>query len=343
VGSYKLQLEADGLSLTPREGIELELGARTELAWQEGDRLPRLSGTLRVDEMLYSRPIKMNRTLGEMYARQRADTDSYDPEQDVLALDLHVEQTKPLLVRNNLIDAELKLETSRLPFKLVGTDQRFGVVGNMNVRKGMVRFRDAEFEIKQGDITFNDETRIDPVFDIRAVSDVRRTTDQTNWHIGIHAWGNRDEFQFELSSDPYLTEDDIALLLTVGMTHSELAQLETGDLTSSAALEALATVTGVEREVHAALPEIDDFHIASTYSEQSNRTEPQLFIGKRIADNLRLSASTGISESRDFSTGVELQLNDETSLEAVYKNQNTNSSSQIGDVGVDLKWRLEFD
>ena len=343
IGGYKLRVEADGLALQPRDGIDLELGGRTELAWEEGQRLPLLSGTLRVDKLVYSRPIKMNRTLGEMYARTRADADSYDPEQDILALDLHVEQSHPLFVRNNLIDAELRLETSRLPFKVVGTDQRFGVLGNMNVRKGTVRFRDASFEIKQGNITFSDETRIDPVFDLRAVTDVRRTTDQTNWHIGIHAWGSRDEFQFELSSDPYLTEDDIALLLTVGMTHSELAQLETGDLTSSAALEALATVTGVEREVHAAVPEIDDFHIASAYSEQSHRTEPQLFIGKRIAENLRLSASTGISESRDFSTGVELQLNDETSLEAVYNNQNTASSSQIGDVGVDLKWRLEFD
>jgi len=84
-------------------------------------------------------------------------------------------------------------------------------------------------------------------------------------------------------------------------------------------------------------------HIASTYSERSNRTEPQLVIGKRIAQNVRLSAATGIAQSRDFSTGVELQLNDKTSVQAVYNNQNTTTASQIGDVGVDLKWRLEFD
>jgi hypothetical protein len=30
-------------------------------------------------------------------------------------------------------------------------------------------------------------------------------------------------------------------------------------------------------------------------------------------------------------------------VQAVYNNQNTTSASQIGDVGVDLKWRLEFD
>jgi translocation and assembly module TamB len=285
----------------------------------------------------------MDRTIGDITAAQRTEVAGYDPEDDALALDLKLEHSRPLFIRNNLIEAELRLETDKLPFRLVGTDQRFGVIGHVSVQKGTLRFRDQAFEIRQGDITFDDETRIDPSFDLRAATEVRRTNDQTSWQIQIHAYGRRDEFRFELSSDPYLTEDDIALLLTLGMTHSELAQLDSGDLGSTAALEALATVTGVEREVQRALPQIDDFHIASAYSEQSNRTEPQLFVGKRIARDLRLNASTGIGESRDFSTGVQLQLTDQTAVEAVYNNQNSTSASQIGDVGVDLKWRLEFD
>jgi translocation and assembly module TamB len=343
VGSYKLQIEADALALAPRDGVNLKLGGRGELKWEEGDRLPLLTGRLRVDEFVYTRPVKMDRTLGEMYGPERAELAGYDPAADILALDLALEHSKPLLIRNNLIDAELRLENDKLPFRLVGTDQRFGVLGHMSVRKGTVRFRDTAFDIRQGDIHFRDETRIDPNFDLRATTDVRRQNAQHNWHIEIHAFGNRDQFQFELSSDPYLAEDDIALLLTMGMTRSELAQVETGDLTSTAALEALASVTGVEREVHRVVPQIDDLHIASSYSERSNRTEPQLVIGKRIAQNVRLSAATGIAQSRDFSTGVELQLNDKTSVQAVYNNQNTTTASQIGDVGVDLKWRLEFD
>ena len=105
---------------------------------------------------------------------------------------------------------------------------------------------------------------------------------------------------------------------------------------------ALATVTGVEREVQRALPAIDEVRIASAYSQRSQRTEPQLHVGKRIADRLRLAASTGLSEARDFSTGVEYQISDKTSVGAAYNNQTT-TSSQLGDVGVDLKWRLEFD
>jgi len=343
VGSVALELSAEGLAFKPRDGVSMKLGGNTTLTWKKTDRLPLLAGVLRLDEFIYTRNIKMDRTIEDMTAVQRTEVIGYDPEDDALALDLRIEHSRPLFIRNNLIEAELRLETDKLPFRLVGTDQRYGVIGHVSVQKGTLRFRDQAFEIRQGDITFDDETSIDPSFDLRAATEVRRTNDQTSWQVQIHAFGRRDEFRFELSSDPFLTEDDIALLLTLGMTHSELAQIEAGDLGSTAALEALATVSGVEREVQKALPQIDDFHIASAYSEQSNRTEPQLFVGKRIAENLRLNASTGIAESRDFSTGVQLQLNDQTAVEAVYNNQNATSASQIGDVGVDLKWRLEFD
>jgi translocation and assembly module TamB len=56
-----------------------------------------------------------------------------------------------------------------------------------------------------------------------------------------------------------------------------------------------------------------------------------------------MEASTGLSEARDFSTGVEYQISDKTSVGAAYNNQTSTSASQLGDVGVDLKWRLEFD
>jgi translocation and assembly module TamB len=343
VGSYALQIEASGLSLQPREGVALKLGGKGELSWKKGDDLPLLHGKLRIDDFAYTRPIKMNRTIDEIAAPERSEGAGYDPELDMLKIDLELEQSKPLFVHNNLIDAELRLVTDKLPFRLVGTDQRLGVVGNMSVRRGTIHFRERAFEVRTGDIHFDDETRIDPNFDLRATTEVRRTTDHSNWRVEIHAFGNRDQFRFELTSEPYLAEDDIALLLTVGMTHAELAQLQTSELTSTAALEAFSSMSGMEGEVHRALPQIDDFHIASTYSDRTNRTEPQLVIGKRLASNVRLSASTGIAEARDFRTGLELELNDKTSVQAVYNNQNTTSASQLGDVGVDLKWRLEFD
>jgi translocation and assembly module TamB len=83
--------------------------------------------------------------------------------------------------------------------------------------------------------------------------------------------------------------------------------------------------------------------IASAYSLRSQRTEPQLHLGKRISEHVRLNATTGLSQSRDFSTGVDYQISDKTSVGALYNNRTSTSATQFGDVGVDLKWRLEFD
>lgn len=345
LGSYRLELVGDRMFASPRDGIEVGFGGQGELSWKQGDRLPKLRGTLRLGRTHYTRPISMGTTLGDLTKKGRVDVATYDPELDHVALDVRIQQSEPMRVDNNLIEADIVIDDGKEPFRLLGTDQRFGVLGNMDIRRGTIRVRDRPFTIKTGEIDFNSSARVEPRFDVRADTEVRRNTqrNQENWRIGVHAWGTPESFQFELTSDPYLSEDDIALLLAVGSTHTELAQMAASNLTSTAALEALATVTGVEREVKRALPAIDELHIASAYSPRTLRTEPQLHLGKRVADRVRLSASTALSQARDFSTGVDYQISDKTSVGARYNNNTKLSYSQLGDVGVDVKWRLEFD
>ncbi|MEY4583490.1 MAG: hypothetical protein RL701_8193 [Pseudomonadota bacterium] len=345
LGNYRLELAADHLMATPREGVEMSVGGRGDLSWKLGDRLPKLKGSLRLGRTRYTRPITVGTTLQDLAKKARVDVDTYDPELDHVALDLRVQQSEPIRVDNNLIEAEISIDDSKEPFRLLGTDQRFGVLGNMDIRHGTFRVRDRPFTITDGEISFSNPARVEPHFEMHADTVVRRNAElgQLVWRVGVHAWGAPEAFQFELTSDPQLSQDDIALLLAVGMTHAELAQVQTSSLTSTAAFEALAAMTGVDREVQRALPAIDDVHIASAYSPRTQRTEPQLHLGKRIADRVRLNASTALSQSRDFSTGVEYQINDKTSVGAIYNSKTKTSASQLGDVGVDLKWRLEFD
>ena len=66
-------------------------------------------------------------------------------------------------------------------------------------------------------------------------------------------------------------------------------------------------------------------------------------IGRRISDRVRLTASTGISESTEVRAGVEWRLGEQTSVQAVYDNYSTTTASSLGNLGVDLHWRLEFE
>jgi translocation and assembly module TamB len=58
---------------------------------------------------------------------------------------------------------------------------------------------------------------------------------------------------------------------------------------------------------------------------------------------VRLSATTGLGEARDFRASVEWQLDDQTSVQGGYDNLNTTTNATLGNLGVDLRWRLEFE
>jgi translocation and assembly module TamB len=109
-------------------------------------------------------------------------------------------------------------------------------------------------------------------------------------------------------------------------------------------LEALSAVSGVEGEVSSALGVIDDIQLTTIYHPVTNRPEPQVTIGKRISDRVRLTASTGLtSETRSVQATAEWRLNDQTRIQAVYDNINRATSSSFGNIGLDLRWRLEFE
>ncbi len=346
ISRYELAIEARDLSLHPSDGLEVALGADATLTWALGQPLPLLAGEIQVDRLEYTHTIEIGTTLSELTRTERAVVTRYDPASDHVALDLRVSHEAPFLVRNNLVDATVSIADDDRPFRIVGTDQRYGVVGDMRFSRGRIFFRNGSFEMRPGGVlTFDDETRVDPHFNVHAVTDVRRSGDLTapSWRVLLDASGSADEFAIVTHSDPDLPQEDILLLLTIGMTRSEAEALRGGDIGGTVALEALASVTGVDREVRRALPVIDDFRLTSAYSVRTGRTEPQVSIGKRIADRVRLSATTGLSEAREFRAQVEAQLSETTSVQAGYDNYNLTSASSFGNVGVDLRFRLEFE
>jgi translocation and assembly module TamB len=271
--------------------------------------------------------------------------DAFEPGEGRVALDLRLVDRTPILVSNNLIDAEVRIEDEEQPFRIVGTDARVGALGTLTIPRGIVHFRNNDFDVRRGVLLFRDPNSLDAEFDVEATTEILRTNDfaGVRWLVTLVAHGTPDAFELETRSDPPLGQEDLVLLLTVGMTRAEAQQLQAGDLTGTAALEALAAVSGVDREIQEAVPVIDDFGISSRYSPLTNRTEPQVSIGKRITDRVRLSAATGLGQTREVRTSIEWRLDDETSVQALYDNVATTGTTAFGNVGVDLRWRLEFE
>jgi translocation and assembly module TamB len=102
-------------------------------------------------------------------------------------------------------------------------------------------------------------------------------------------------------------------------------------------------MTGADRAVQQAVPVIDEFRFGSAYSSRTGRTEPTVTIGKRLAERIRANVTSGLAESREVRSNVEWQLNRRVSVQGSYDNVNDISSSSLGNLGADVRWRLEFE
>ena len=350
---YSFDLRAAGIDYDFEDGIEASFGGRTTLTWNRGDRLPTLRGEMRVDRFIYSRPIEL-RSLGDVAASfvrgafrsERATIRRYDPEQDLVALDVRVVQRAPFRIENNLIHAAVRVRTRDRPFRIVGTDQRFGVLGSMEIRRGQVFFQNNQFDVRSGTIDFTDETRIEPDLNIIAVTEVRRASDLSapSFRITLSLRGTPpNDLTLTTRSEPELSQEDVLTLLAIGMTRAELNQLQQGDgLATSAALDAITRVTGVDREVQRTIG-IDEFGVTNGYSPRTGRSEPRLSVGTRIAERVRLSATTGIGESREFRGAVDLTVDENQRVGVSYDNYNYDGTSSFGNLGIDWVYHLEFE
>ncbi len=367
LGGYRGVVHATGVRVPTDAGIKLTVDASLDTTWQPSEpgaeaELPKVQGEVSIKSFEYTRAVTMNAELADLARRgRRTQFESYDPSQDKVELDMLVTSQKPLRLSNNLIDTQLSVEKPGL--RLTGTNQRFGLQGRLKVIPGgHIRLRRNEFEIQSGEIRFDDATQIAPRVDVTAVTDYRRyssggsateaaatpgsaagSTAAGDWRISMHAHGDAENLKLDLTSQPKLSQDDIFLLLTVGLTRAELDQAQSASVGESVALEALGSLTGADAAVTDAVPVIDEFKFGSSYSSRTGRTEPTVTIGKRLTERIRAFVTSGLSESREVRSNLEWRLNRGVSVEGSYDNVNDISSSGLGNLGADVRWRLEFE
>jgi translocation and assembly module TamB len=361
-------LTVRNVGLAPIDGVRLNVDAdldvqRKATSSDGKTHLPRITGEIRLGSFQYSRPVTMSADISALAQRGRqTQFEAYDPEGDLFAFEVAVRSQKNLRIDNNLIDASLRLDSSALT--LSGTNQRFGARGRLRVEPGgHIRMRRNTFEVREGSVEFDDPARIAPRVDVTAVTEYRRynsfsatdtSTTSTSagaggsatsgqWLITLHAFGDAEKLRIDLSSQPELSQDDIFLLLTLGLTRTELDQAQSARVGESVALEALGTLSGADEAVTSAIPVIDEFHFGSAYSSRTGQTEPTVTIGKRLSERIRALVTSGLTDSREVRSNLEWQLNRKVSVEGSYDNVNDVSSSSLGNLGADIRWRLEFE
>lgn len=336
LGSYRLDATVHDARLSLGSGSSAVLNGTVNLMSPVAEgALPTVGGQIEVVRLRYAEPTELlDIDLDELARRRRTPVSTYDPAGDSIRLDLRLTGRDNLRIENNLIAASLVIDDQSRPFSLVGTNQVQSFLGIVRIeQRGTVTFRNTEFEIERGILEFNDPFEFDPSVDFVA------TATRRDWVITLQIGGTFHEPTLALTSDPPLSDADIALLLTVGLTRDETEQLGYGSATTSALPELLWTLTGVDDEVSRLVPILDELRLTTDYSERTGRAEPRVRMGRRIRDNLRVGASAGLAESRDIEANLEWQLRDNLSLELVYEND---TDFDLGNIGGDLRWHIEF-
>lgn len=358
------------LYVSPLEGVKATVDADLTVslnptATSVAGRLPIIGGEVTITSFDYTRPITIDLT--GFRGAKRTVVEAYDPTLDSVTLGFDVRSRVPLRFRNNLVDAQLAIDPRGI--RVTGTNQRIGLRGELTtIVGGHVRVFANDFEVQKGTIRFDDPTRIAPHVDITALTEYRRYNNTLStaggaggaagataggiagggrggglWRITLHAYGDADDLKVDMTSDPALSREDIFFLLTIGLTRAEVDQVRAGSVYASAAFEAIGTVSGVDRAVKQAIPVIDDFRPGTAYSPRSGRVEPNITVGRRLGENVRARLTSGLAEDPQLRSTIEWRLGRSFTIEPSYDRINTVSSSNIGNFGLDFRWRLEFD
>jgi translocation and assembly module TamB len=328
VKDYRFRATLDRLFLQPSEEMSFTASsAKDGLFLRRGKRgLPLVTGDVEVSDFKYTRDLRMvqlsDLSLSRFTAPGASAPRVLEEKNDAFEYDVRLHGKRNLAVRNNLVDAALRIDDEEEPLRLVGTNQSYGLLGRVLGTRGQVRFQGQVFDLRYASLVFRDKLRPDnPYFRVTADGQVR------DWRVSITAEGTVDDYKIKLTSQPYLSNEDLVFLLLTGMTKAERQQYGGSEIAPISDL-----VSNVGGEV---IPV--EVRIYSEYSEIAGKDTTRISLGKRVADDIWVAVTSSVGKEREIEANVEYKLNDNFSLFGDYDNE-----SQAGNLGVDLRFRLEF-
>lgn len=267
----------------------------------------------------------------------------------LLRLNFRVLAEKGVMIRNELIDAELAGDV-----RVVNSTEAPRIVGNARLLRGKLTFKGQDFQIQNASAEFDNPAVLNPKFDLSASTQVSGKT------IKLYAVGRKDNWKIDLSSSPPMPESDILQLLAIGLTPTDMQRLRAGDQSVLQQGEAASLVlhsTGFNQEVKEQtgfdiqLDEaVDTQSGSSIFQRPSDATtsgaSPKIVIKRQINKKLDVSVGTtvGVGSNTQRSVNAELKVTPAVSVIGVwntFEGVNTKDNSQTS-YGVDVKVQKRF-
>jgi outer membrane protein assembly complex protein YaeT len=257
---------------------------------RQGDEFV-IGGKVTIDEAGLTADVNFDEgLLAAMTQRRNLDlTDKRNPFLERVRINLDVDTSTPILVDNNLGRAEIESE-----LRLVGTPYEPGLLGEIRLLEGSeVRLNERRYEAEPSIITFVDERRIIPSFDLHL------NTTANKYDIMIAITGTPGDTETVLTSDPSLPEPDIMAMLVTGRTLDQMR----GEEYEVAREQVLSYMAGrVGSKLGRGLQEatgLSEVRIEPTLIANEADPTARLTVGQELTSELKLVYSTNLNDSND--------------------------------------------
>jgi TamB, inner membrane protein subunit of TAM complex len=230
-----------------------------------------------------------------------------EPWKEKTSLEVRIVSAAALEVRNNV--ARL---TAEVDLVARGTVAQPIILGQVLLDEGgRVTFRDVQYEIESGTITFANTARIAPILDLRARAEVK------GYDLVVNLVGTWPRIQTTFTSDPPLSDEAVIGLLLTGTEPNQRTGTDTTQSLVSAAggIVAGALAGGVTRPTQR-LFRLDRFQIDPVFTG-SQLTDVRSTVGKQITPNLLVTYSQSLNSDKESIIQFEWRLTNNILLRAL--------------------------
>jgi autotransporter translocation and assembly factor TamB len=303
--NFRLTIQARRVALRYPEGMRLVVDADLVATGVPGGNVMR--GEVTLLRGTYSRDfgvtvadlLERNRPSGSIAARE--------PWKEQTVLEIRIVSAAALEVRNNV--ARL---TAEVDLVARGTVAQPIVLGQILFDEGgRITFRDVQYEIESGTVTFANTARIAPIIDLRARAEVK------GYDLVVNLVGTWPRIQSTFTSDPPLSDDAVlGLLLTGAEPGQRTAGNTTESLVSAAGGIVAGAVAGGLTRGTQRLFRLDRFQIDPVFSG-SQLTDIRSTVGKQITPELLVTYSQSLNSDKESVVQMEWRLGQSVTLQAL--------------------------
>ena len=234
-------------------------------------------------------------------------------------LDIRVEIPSALWIRGQGLDIELAGD-----LRLVSTEEELpNLFGELDAVGGTLTLLGRRFTVERGNVLFLGDDQLAPTLDIRLALVVDLAT------VYVDVSGTAQEPRLDLTSEPELSEGDIASILLFGRPINELSGNESELLEQRASEVAVALGTARLEEAIANQLGVDLIRIETGSSGGST-----LVLGKYLSPRLLLQYEQALDDAGAFFVNLEYLLTRRLRVESLVGREDNS--------GIQLNWIREY-